>query len=294
MALIKCPECGQEISDTVKKCHHCGMKIKKVKQKKKLSKKKKIILSIAMILAFTAIGVGGYFLYQEVIVPMNKYDNAVKMIENGDYDNAIARFEQLGSYKDSPKMIKEATYQKAKKLVSKNEFDEALELFKELDGYEESETLIKETYYKRAIDAYNSQKYLEAKSDFKASGNYGDTATYLLKIEDLEKKDATEQAHKKNMERLERAYISVKDNSRVSFSSDKLSITVDSKDKNDFTSYFDILDIIICLGLPDSLRESMDHTNSMMGRQSETYNAWNVSWAYHPDNGLDVIFKLVE
>lgn len=28
MALIKCPECKKEISDTVKKCPHCGFKIK--------------------------------------------------------------------------------------------------------------------------------------------------------------------------------------------------------------------------------------------------------------------------
>lgn len=28
MALIKCPECGQEISDTAKSCPHCGYKTK--------------------------------------------------------------------------------------------------------------------------------------------------------------------------------------------------------------------------------------------------------------------------
>lgn len=29
MAIIKCPECGQEISDTVKQCIHCGYEINK-------------------------------------------------------------------------------------------------------------------------------------------------------------------------------------------------------------------------------------------------------------------------
>ena len=28
MALIKCPECSKEISDTVKKCPNCGYKLK--------------------------------------------------------------------------------------------------------------------------------------------------------------------------------------------------------------------------------------------------------------------------
>lgn len=28
-----------------------------------------------------------------------------------------------------------------------------------------------------------------------------------------------------------------------------------------------------------------------MGRQTESYEYYDVSWSYHPDNGLDVIFK---
>ncbi len=41
MALIKCPECGKEISDTIKKCPNCGYK-----NKKKLNKKKIVIICI--------------------------------------------------------------------------------------------------------------------------------------------------------------------------------------------------------------------------------------------------------
>jgi len=43
MALIKCPECGQEISDTVKSCPHCGYKIKE------LDKRKILTLGIAIL-----------------------------------------------------------------------------------------------------------------------------------------------------------------------------------------------------------------------------------------------------
>ena len=31
MAIIKCPECNKEISDTAKTCIHCGYKIKGIK-----------------------------------------------------------------------------------------------------------------------------------------------------------------------------------------------------------------------------------------------------------------------
>lgn len=44
MALINCPECNKGMSDTLKKCPHCGFKIKKKSSKKKMSKKKLIII----------------------------------------------------------------------------------------------------------------------------------------------------------------------------------------------------------------------------------------------------------
>ena len=34
MALVICPECNKEISDSVKKCPHCGYKLKKEKKEK--------------------------------------------------------------------------------------------------------------------------------------------------------------------------------------------------------------------------------------------------------------------
>ncbi|HCX92483.1 MAG TPA: hypothetical protein DGZ34_07420 [Lachnospiraceae bacterium] len=35
-ALISCPECNREISDTVRKCPNCGYKIKNHRSKKEL------------------------------------------------------------------------------------------------------------------------------------------------------------------------------------------------------------------------------------------------------------------
>ena len=48
MALIKCPECEKEISDTVKKCPHCGYSLKKKNNKNIIVKI--IILVIAILL----------------------------------------------------------------------------------------------------------------------------------------------------------------------------------------------------------------------------------------------------
>lgn len=69
MAIIKCPECQKEISDTVKKCIYCGFKIPKEKKplkEKIVSVKNKIISSLSdkqkRIIKFSAIGVASLIL----------------------------------------------------------------------------------------------------------------------------------------------------------------------------------------------------------------------------------------
>lgn len=57
MALIKCPECGRDISDTVSKCPYCGYSIKK----KRLNKKWLILIGIIILIVI--IGLCYRFLY---------------------------------------------------------------------------------------------------------------------------------------------------------------------------------------------------------------------------------------
>ena len=58
MALIKCPECGKEISDKAKACPECGYKMNK-------SKKKFIPILIFVLLVVAC--VGGTFYYKTEI-----------------------------------------------------------------------------------------------------------------------------------------------------------------------------------------------------------------------------------
>lgn len=60
MALIKCPECGKEISDTVEQCPHCGYSLKKKKDKN--------------IIVKTAIGV--IVVLTVIFIARGVYDNA--------------------------------------------------------------------------------------------------------------------------------------------------------------------------------------------------------------------------
>lgn len=82
----------------------------------------------------------------------------------------------------------------------------------------------------------------------------------------------------------------------VTLSGDGLSLTIDTNpdDKEDYFST-DALDFIQVvnheLGLPDAVYERMVSTRALDGTQTADYDNVFVSWSYHPDNGLKVIYE---
>ena len=52
-----------------------------------------------------------------------------------------------------------------------------------------------------------------------------------------------------------------------------------------------IRDINESLGLPDALYDKMGETRAIDGRQTATYKNISVSWTYHPDDGLEIIYE---
>lgn len=73
MALINCPECNKEISDTVKKCPYCGYRIKK-----KNSKKRPLIIVIILAAAIV-VGICGTIVYRHNHVSMSLKTNKVEL-----------------------------------------------------------------------------------------------------------------------------------------------------------------------------------------------------------------------
>jgi hypothetical protein len=47
--------------------------------------------------------------------------------------------------------------------------------------------------------------------------------------------------------------------------------------------------VLLKLELPSSITAKMDSTRAMDGRQSGSWDDFEISWAYHPDDGLDTI-----
>ena len=81
----------------------------------KKQKQTKIGLCAAAIIAVVLIFV--YKIYPNFIEPSMSYNHAKKMLSEKKYDDAVAEFEKLGSYKDAENMALQAKYDYAKNLL---------------------------------------------------------------------------------------------------------------------------------------------------------------------------------
>lgn len=102
MALIKCPECGKEVSDTIKTCPHCGYKIKN----RKMSKKIQIVFALLIVLVIILALFIGMLLHRS-----KQYNKAIAILNDGDYQTACSILEKISSYKDSKDLLEQAKYE---------------------------------------------------------------------------------------------------------------------------------------------------------------------------------------
>ncbi|MDD4406862.1 MAG: zinc-ribbon domain-containing protein [Bacilli bacterium] len=90
MALIKCKECGNEISSTSKKCVHCGAKLK--------DNSKNIVTSVAIVGVLIFIGFFIYMLATDDARSQKRIDDSVN--ETNKTLDCIRRGMEYSSSKD--------------------------------------------------------------------------------------------------------------------------------------------------------------------------------------------------
>ena len=138
-------------------------------------KRNKIMLIVTAACACVAVAL----LITQVIVPNNKYNNAVALMNNGNYEEAITGFDALNGYKDSAEQITECTYLNAVVLMADEEYDEAIALFDALNGYKDSIDQITECSYLKAVALMNNGNYEEAIVAFDALNGYKDSTDQI-------------------------------------------------------------------------------------------------------------------
>lgn len=144
-----------------KECENAEEKERKAKERKNKR------LTVAFVLAVLIACVVGWFVVTQVI-PNNKYQRAVALRENGQYDDAIAAFAELGEYSDANEQIAETKYQQGKALLSAKNYDDAARILISIQGYKDVDKLLEKD--DNRIAAARDAKF--------AVGNYVSFGTY--------------------------------------------------------------------------------------------------------------------
>ena len=70
-------------------------------------------------------------------------------------------------------------------------------------------------------------------------------------------------------------------------------LTIDSQGSEDFTGLgLTNLDCVLtALQVPEAVKQHIQSTRALDGRQEDSWDGFTASWSYHPDDGLDAIVQ---
>lgn len=155
-----------------------------IQQQQKERRKKHIIFASVAAIAFIAICAATI----KIIIPNNKYNAAVMLMESGDYDAAMEEFEAMGDYKDSAEKIEECKnkkqYEEAEECLNAGEYKEAEKLFLDLNNYSDSSQRASEAKYQYAESLLKNGDYDNAKKTFEELGDYSDASSRAKEVQE--------------------------------------------------------------------------------------------------------------
>lgn len=179
---------------------------KKIEIVRKRNKRIAIILSssAAFVIAFLVV-------LFNVIIPAVKYSSADKCVENKEYLDAIAIYEELPDYRDSVDKIVSTRYLLAMSQLENKEYQSAYDNFtlikdykdsaakRQESGYGYAQALMADKKYQEAIDIFGSigdyekstdlknQCYLDGAKQFYANKEYYSALTWYEKVKSYDK-----------------------------------------------------------------------------------------------------------
>ena len=120
-------------------------------------------------------------------VPEMRYEKGSYLREQGDYEGAVAAYEELGDYKDSPDQVKNTRLAEADARISENDFETAISLLTELgehDGgsFGKAEELLDKACYIRAVRLEAIGKLEDAETGFAQTEEYQDSYERLREV----------------------------------------------------------------------------------------------------------------
>lgn len=217
MALIKCSECGKEISDKSSVCIHCGYPISEMKQKgetlqeelllkesrpslenelllekqlkkdgnspiKKEKKNFKIkpiyVLGMVVTVIIILVGASQYKKNQKGNNELQAYNNAVYAYENENFQEAYAYFSN-NEYKDSKDYLEKTVEKYTESLINDNSLEEADKYLALVNNEVVKKDLEKKLTYAHGIDCFDKGLFSNARKIFRELSDYKDSEEYL-------------------------------------------------------------------------------------------------------------------
>lgn len=169
-------------------------------KKKRVQTVTKVSILVSIIILVFVSTVGTMLIVQK----NNKYNQAIMLLNEGNYIESVACFEELGNYRNANELISEAKYQESKELINNGKISEAISILDGLGEYKDSREIIgdvEESYiidiliqkkeYEEALSCIEKQKNVDPeKADdylYKIAKSYFDDGRYQKSIEVLKK-----------------------------------------------------------------------------------------------------------
>ena len=147
------------------------------KERKAKERRKKTLTIAAVVVVMLACAIA--WCIPNVIIPNNKYQQAVALRESGQYDDAIAAFAELGDYGDTKTQIAETWYQKALLSRENGMYEYAYTIFSSLGDYSDAAQQLSETKYQQAVSLREAGEYESAIAVFASLNDYRDAETQI-------------------------------------------------------------------------------------------------------------------
>lgn len=172
---MKCPNCGKTVTAHNGICPFCKTPLPVGAGKKSSRTMRKLALVFGIIGAVALVG----FIIVLLIPGIDRaalYQEGVRLLNAGQYEQAVQQFSDLGDYEDALLMVQYAT---ARKEMNKGSYDKALSILRSLGSFKDAETLVKECEnmitYTDAVAKMNAGRYADAIELFSKLGGFKDS-----------------------------------------------------------------------------------------------------------------------
>lgn len=165
-------------------------KIKEAEVRKKIGKIAAVIVPALVITIVAAVIISG------MVKRANAYKDALSLMNNEQYEEAITAFTALGDYKDSAEQIhviettvleeqRAKAYADAIALLEAGKYGEAHAAFDALGDYKDSQERLKESLYHQGLEYLEQGNHMAAYDSFCAAGDYGDAKKQLEQFQKM-------------------------------------------------------------------------------------------------------------